>query len=70
MAESRRRFRFTRSLLALILGGLLVLIGLVLAVGGVWLAALGGSPYYLLAGIGLAASGALLLAGRPLGAYL
>ena len=70
MAESRRRFRFTRSLLALILGGLLVLIGLVLAVGGVWLAALGGSPYYLLAGVGLAASGALLLAGRPLGAYL
>jgi hypothetical protein len=34
MAQSRSRFQFSRSILVLILGGLLVLIGLVLAVGG------------------------------------
>jgi quinoprotein glucose dehydrogenase len=70
MAQSRSRFQFSRSILVLILGGLLVLIGLVLAVGGAWLAVLGGSVYYLLAGIGLIASGALMIVGRPLGAYL
>lgn len=57
-------------MLVLILGGLLALVGVALAVGGAWLAILGGSLYYLLAGIGLAASGYLLLRGRPLGAYL
>ena len=40
------------------LGAVLLLIGLILAVGGAWLAALGGSWYYLLAGLGLVASGA------------
>ncbi|HEX6604209.1 MAG TPA: membrane-bound PQQ-dependent dehydrogenase, glucose/quinate/shikimate family [Sphingomicrobium sp.] len=70
MAESRSGFRFSRSLLVLILGGLLVLIGLILAVGGIWLASLGGSIYYLLAGLGLIASGVLMIGGRPLGAYL
>ncbi|WP_296600570.1 membrane-bound PQQ-dependent dehydrogenase, glucose/quinate/shikimate family [Phenylobacterium sp.] len=39
---------------------LLVLIGVVLIGGGGWLVALGGSPYYVLAGIGLAAAGWLL----------
>src|SRR5205085_12064000 len=32
--------------------------------GGVWLVAIGGSPYYLLVGLGLILSGALLLARR------
>ena len=59
-----------RSLILILLGGLLALIGLVLAVGGAWLAILGGSPYYLLAGLGLMASGALLIRGRPWGAWL
>ena len=40
------------------------LLGLALAVGGAWLAALGGSPFYVLAGIGILASGLLLLARR------
>ena len=59
-----------RSLLVLVVGALLALIGAVLVVGGAWLAALGGSVYYLLAGIGLVASGALMILGRPMGAYL
>lgn len=42
--------RNNRSLLILSLGGLLALIGLILALGGTWLAILGGSLYYLLAG--------------------
>ena len=33
-------------------------LGLVLAVGGAWLAMLGGSPYYVLAGLGLLACAA------------
>jgi quinoprotein glucose dehydrogenase len=40
------------------------LIGLVLAGGGVWLAALGGSLYYVLAGLGILITGLLLLIGR------
>ncbi|MBI1196574.1 MAG: membrane-bound PQQ-dependent dehydrogenase, glucose/quinate/shikimate family [Phenylobacterium sp.] len=42
------------------LGAVLALIGLVLAGGGAWLAAVGGSPYYLLAGAALIGSGVLL----------
>jgi quinoprotein glucose dehydrogenase len=52
----------------MVLGAILGLIGLVLAIGGAWLALLGGSVYYLLAGIGLIASGVLIFRGRPLGA--
>ena len=43
-----------------IVGALLILIGLALLVGGVMLAVAGGSPAYLLFGIGFAASGVLL----------
>ncbi len=46
-----------------VVGTLLVLIGLALLAGGVMLAASGGSPAYLLAGIGFAASGVLLWKG-------
>ncbi|AKH42706.1 Glycerol dehydrogenase large subunit precursor [Croceibacterium atlanticum] len=46
--------------LALALGGLLGLIGLVLIVGGAWLALLGGSLYYVIAGLALLASGVLI----------
>lgn len=42
-------------------GALLALLGLVLGAGGVWLALLGGSWYYILAGIGLVVSGLLLV---------
>ena len=58
------------SWVALVLGIILALIGLVLLIGGVWLAVLGGSIYYLLAGLGLLASGYLLIRGNPSGAYL
>jgi len=38
------------------------LVGLALVVGGVWLAALGGSVYYVLAGLGIVMTAALLIA--------
>jgi len=42
-------------------GAVFVLLGLVLAFGGLYLAVLGGSWYYLLAGIGVAFTGVLLV---------
>lgn len=53
-----------------VFGGLLVLIGLVLMVGGTWLLALGGSPYYLLAGLACLLSGVLILKGASSGISL
>lgn len=53
-----------------ILGAALLLIAAVLIVGGVWLAALGGSWYYLLAGVGLIASGYALMQRRLAGAWI
>jgi quinate dehydrogenase (quinone) len=50
-------------------GGLVALVGLVIAAGGVWLIVLQGSPYYLLAGAGLLATGALLAARRQEAGY-
>ena len=47
------------SWLAMALGALLVLIGVVLTIGGAWLLLLGGSAYYVLAGLGL-----IVLCGR------
>ncbi|WP_242128912.1 membrane-bound PQQ-dependent dehydrogenase, glucose/quinate/shikimate family [Sphingobium sp. Sx8-8] len=49
-----------RPVAPLVLGVIIAVIGLVLAIGGAWLAVLGGSPYYLLTGIAMVASGALL----------
>ena len=59
-----------RTIPVLLLGGLLALIGAVLTAGGSWLAAIGGSIYYLLAGLGLVASGVLLVRSRLLGAWI
>ena len=56
MSEDAQARSRSRSLLVILLGILLALIGLVLAVGGAWLAWLGGSIYYLLAGVGLIGS--------------
>jgi quinoprotein glucose dehydrogenase len=70
MAEPRARSRFSKSIFVLAVGGLLALIGLVLLIGGAWLAALGGSIYYLLAGLGLVASAVLLVRGNAAGGYL
>ncbi len=47
------------------MGLLLVLVGLVVGTGGVWLMALGGSWYYLPAGLLLVLTGLLLLQGNP-----
>ncbi|MDE2403808.1 MAG: membrane-bound PQQ-dependent dehydrogenase, glucose/quinate/shikimate family [Sphingomonadales bacterium] len=49
---------------------ILALIGLVLLVGGAWLAVLGGSVYYLLAGIVMVAAGWHLWHARLLGGWL
>jgi quinoprotein glucose dehydrogenase len=58
-------------LLPRLLGVLLLIMGLALLAGGVKLSMLGGSLYYLLAGIGIALTGVLLLATRraALGLY-
>jgi len=45
----------------------LLLIGVAIFAGGVWLITLGGSWYYALAGIGLVASGTLMLFGSSVG---
>jgi quinoprotein glucose dehydrogenase len=52
------------------LGAIIALIGIVLVVGGLWLALLGGSLYYVLAGIGLVVAGALIIRERAAGAWL
>jgi len=49
-----------------LLGALFALIGLWLAGGGAWLLTLGGSPYYLPAGLGCLVAAWLYLAARPL----
>jgi quinoprotein glucose dehydrogenase len=49
------------------LGLLLIVLGILLAVGGVWLIGLGGSWYYLIAGVGLVVSGGLLMAAQRIG---
>ncbi len=52
-----------------ILGSLVLLLGVVMAAGGAVLVALGGSWYYLLAGVGMTVAGILLLRGRATGAW-
>jgi quinoprotein glucose dehydrogenase len=59
-----------RSWSAIVLGVVIAAIGLVLAIGGAWLAVLGGSLYYLITGIAMAVAGVLLVRGRMTGAYL
>ena len=56
-----------RSWPVLILAAVFALVGFVLAAGGLWLAALGGSFYYLVAGVLLLASAFLLATGRMAG---
>src|SRR5690606_34426450 len=63
-------FARKRSIWTTILGALLGLISIVLVVGGTWLLILGGSPYYLLAGLGLGVSGLLLVRQRGSGVWV
>ncbi len=53
----------------LVLGGVIALIGVVLTIGGAWLAALGGSFYYLLTGLAMIVSGLLLIRRRAIGGW-
>ncbi len=55
---------------AFLLAIVLALIGVVLIVGGLWLAVLGGSWYYVLAGAALLASGVYLYRGEATGAWI
>jgi quinoprotein glucose dehydrogenase len=53
-----------------VFAGLLFVLGLALAAGGLELVLLHGSPYYLLAGLALIVSGGLLWRGSKRGAWL
>ena len=59
-----------RSIYVFVIAAVISLIGAVLGVGGGWLAALGGSWYYLIAGISLVASGVLFFMHRRSGVFL
>ena len=56
--------RFSRHPAVTITGVVYVLAGLALAGGGAWLVALGGSPFYVIAGLGILITGALLITGQ------
>ncbi|WP_370172818.1 membrane-bound PQQ-dependent dehydrogenase, glucose/quinate/shikimate family [Sphingobium abikonense] len=58
------------SIAAMILGGVIALIGLALAGGGAWLLIEGGSAYYLITGVAMLISGVQLIRGRLAGAWL
>ncbi|OLP62218.1 glucose dehydrogenase [Xaviernesmea oryzae] len=62
--------RGVKVLMVRILASILLLIGAMLAIGGTTLAFVGGSPYYVLAGLGLLASGFFLFQLKPEGALI
>lgn len=51
-------------------GAVIALLGLFLAGGGIWLASLGGSFYYLVAGLGVLITGVLLISGSATALWL
>ena len=53
-----------------IYASILAVVSTTLTIGGAWLASLGGSPYYVLAGLVVGCSAALLWRGRRLGVWL
>lgn len=67
---TRFRTLFPAPFIALLVGAVLTIIALVLVAGGIWLALLGGSLYYLAAGGAMLAAGLLLMRGRMLGGWL
>lgn len=60
----------TRGFALKALGGLLLAVGVWLAVGGAWLVSLGGSWYYLLSGLATVAAAVLIGRGNRLGFWL
>jgi quinoprotein glucose dehydrogenase len=56
--------RASSSPVLVISGAIYALIGVALAGGGLWLAALGGSLFYIIAGLGILVTGILLIRGR------
>jgi quinoprotein glucose dehydrogenase len=58
------------SLLLLILAAIFALLGLAIGIGGIWLAVLGGSPYYILAGLALIGCALLLWRRHPAALWL
>ncbi|TBU81664.1 membrane-bound PQQ-dependent dehydrogenase, glucose/quinate/shikimate family [Pseudomonas daroniae] len=69
MKNGKGASRGTRALL-LIVGVLVALVGLALLGGGGYLASLGGSWYFLIMGLAVVVSGALIAARKPAGAWL
>ncbi len=59
-----------RNIFTSVLGAVLVLFGAVLLVGGIWLALIGGSLYYVLTGAAVVVSGVLIFRRNRLGAWL
>lgn len=52
------------------LGAVMVILGLPIVAGGIWLLTLGGTWYYLVAGVGLIASGILIVRHQMVGVWL
>ncbi|MCH8685739.1 membrane-bound PQQ-dependent dehydrogenase, glucose/quinate/shikimate family [Pedomonas mirosovicensis] len=57
-------------MVAVITGWVLLLLGVVLAIGAVWLTAVGGSPFYLLMALGLLITGWLLIRRNPVARWV
>src|SRR5690348_16264054 len=64
--ERQMRGGWAATILALVMA----LIGIILTVVGIWLLALGGSPYYVIAGILMQVSAWILFRGRLLGGWI
>src|SRR6185312_13277684 len=64
LSQGQFRRRAMRSVPVITTGIILTLIGLAISGGGIWLVALGGSVYYIIASIGILVTGALVMARR------
>lgn len=69
MARDRARPNPVAHWATMILAAAILALGVVIGAGGVWLLTLGGSWYYAIAGLGLIATGVLMLMGRMLGVF-
>src|SRR4030095_9190827 len=63
-------YKFSSDRWLLTTGVVLIIFAFALLFGGVWLLGLGGSAYYVIAGIGLAVCGALIAAGKRASVWL